>query len=676
MKASVKKTDTIPTVEHIASVRNIGRKSVNAFTSEEIEKTQYWAKVFWKQLNVKSPFFRAWFGDWRAHEKNKVSALNIQLLPFTERTEAEKYIKNGMKDKTLFRGDVINVDTDFTINVGAQVYKDTLTYANRKYTRDNDIDSYLVRLSILNQIDSIVKDTIHFDSVIASSDKNDYRSFIHKFYNVININGDCYLVKLTVDELNSSDIPIRRAYNVNSIKITPIAVSQVYKPAGTMDVKGETISNISISNLFEIVKRYDNEFNPNPVNPAFLNEDGTPKVYYHGTNADFTVFDRSKRTKKVSLNVMGDGNYFTTRRQGAERYGDNVIEAYLKAQKPYIFRSSEYNTVSMQIEKEFNLEEGIKGSEVQQFLKEKGYDSVVLLENDKAVVVNVFDSEQIKSATDNIGTFDKENKDIRYSRSLTSKTQEFEQYSEKQISNWKNSKRIVIYENNSQFMQFVSRSIDDIMYDKKLYFGVLSEEYAGIIEEKTGINVKGFNCSLSSNEIRKIIRTHGDYAKEQNRGQKAFTKEDFLNIPKVILGADSIRLSDKTYNGKPVIEFSKSGQERFNVAAVVSDKHMDLFVQTAFINIKKGNLAMPTGEQAPINTPEANNGTVSNNIIFENDHNVKKKYSRQRIGSTWEEIRTKMYESEVHEEIIGEIEDHIKSIKKKKLTRETIITDQ
>ncbi len=32
--------------------------------------------------------------------------------------------------------------------------------------------------------------------------------------------------------------------------------------------------------------------------------------------------------------------------------------------------------------------------------------------------------------------------------------------------------------------------------------------------------------------------------------------------------------------------------------------------------IKKGNLAMPTGEQAPINTPKANNGTVSNISIF------------------------------------------------------------
>lgn len=74
---------------------------------------------------------------------------------------------------------------------------------------------------------------------------------------------------------------------------------------------------------------------------------------------------------------------------------------------------------------------------------------------------------------------------------------------------------------------------------------------------------------------------------------------------------------------------------------------------------------MPTGEQAPINTPEANNGTVSNNIIFENDPNVKSRLSRQRLNDSWYDIRDKMYKNEVHEDIIGEIEAYIKKLTKK-----------
>ena len=47
----------------------------------------------------------------------------------------------------------------------------------------------------------------------------------------------------------------------------------------------------SISDLFDFVKRYDAEFKPNPVNPLLLNDDGTPKVLYHGTRADFLGYD-------------------------------------------------------------------------------------------------------------------------------------------------------------------------------------------------------------------------------------------------------------------------------------------------------------------------------------------------------------------------------------------------
>ncbi len=42
---------------------SIGRKSINDFTQEDIEKSQKWAYKFYQQLGTKSPFFRRWFGD-------------------------------------------------------------------------------------------------------------------------------------------------------------------------------------------------------------------------------------------------------------------------------------------------------------------------------------------------------------------------------------------------------------------------------------------------------------------------------------------------------------------------------------------------------------------------------------------------------------------------------------
>lgn len=54
----------------IQALRSIGRKSINKFDGTEIKKSEKWARRFYKELGTKSPFFRAWFGDWRAYDYN------------------------------------------------------------------------------------------------------------------------------------------------------------------------------------------------------------------------------------------------------------------------------------------------------------------------------------------------------------------------------------------------------------------------------------------------------------------------------------------------------------------------------------------------------------------------------------------------------------------------------
>ena len=174
---------------------------------------------------------------------------------------------------------------------------------------------------------------------------------------------------------------------------------------------------------------------------------------------------------------------------------------------------------------------------------------------------------------------------------------EFVPYTEKQKENWSNSKRIVICENQEQFCSFIESSLTDGSFDKKLYFGMISHEHAEMILEVSGLSVEGFNCSISSFEIRKINNSHGDEEKESSRGQRAFTVSDYLILPFVILSADSVELSPKKYNDNPVLVFRKNiGEDSFCVIAVVSDKHMDVFIQTSWIGNKKRNLSAPTAE--------------------------------------------------------------------------------
>ncbi len=221
-------------------------------------------------------------------------------------------------------------------------------------------------------------------------------------------------------------------------------------------------------------------------------------------------------------------------------------------------------------------------------------------------MARVWDSKDKKNSTANVG--------VKY---------KLDAYSQHQKDNWATSKRIVLYENDEQYRGFIEDSLSGNITDKKIYFGAVSTELANFIKHCTGINVENYNCSLSSDEILKINKDHGNQAKEELRGQRAVTVQDFLKLPLIIQNADTIVLSSKLYNGKPVISFIQNSNEKITVSAVVSDKRMDLFIQTAFINTKKGNLATPTADQATVNTPEASSGTVSNTIIRNTGENVK-----------------------------------------------------
>lgn len=69
-------------------------------------------------------------------------------------------------------------------------------------------------------------------------------------------------------------------------------------------------------------------------------------------------------------------------------------------------------------------------------------------------------------------------------------------------------------------------------------------------------------------------------------------------IPSVIQPPLNISKSSSMYNGKPVIMFRGNSNGQMTVVAVVSDKRLDLFVQTAYVGIKNRNLATPIDEQS------------------------------------------------------------------------------
>jgi len=81
------------------------------------------------------------------------------------------------------------------------------------------------------------------------------------------------------------------------------------------------------------------------------NEDGTPKVVYHGTPREFLAFDPSLIASQTDSGDVGAGFYFAEDMSWAMAYGKRLISAYLRIENPFVV-SKEYVGESDRIQRE------------------------------------------------------------------------------------------------------------------------------------------------------------------------------------------------------------------------------------------------------------------------------------------------------------------------------------
>ncbi len=392
-----RQTDENITVDDLQAIRAIGRKSVNAFTSDDVRATEKWARKFYRELGTKSPFFRAWFGDWRAKDTSPVSVV------------AASDTQNKTAGKTQ------NRDTGMTISWSSDLRGETRMHAVK--------DKASVRA--VNDIAAVIANAVYLDTVNSEptgTKKMPGTAFMHSFYTLYQESGSTYLLKLFVEEAISpkNNEIFDRAYQLKDIEKVASVPNGVLSENGGLTSETNA-TTYSISDLYALVKRYDKDFKPKAVNHALLNEDGTPKVVYHGTNSEaFTVFDSDKSGRGTKKNVLGDGYYFDAEKESATHYGEHVMPVYLDMKNPYKVYARE-GGMRAQMAEDFNMDaNAISRGDIQSILQANGYDGVLLYSSKYAAdgdfsTAVVFDNTQIKSATDNIGTFDRENPDIRFS---------------------------------------------------------------------------------------------------------------------------------------------------------------------------------------------------------------------------------------------------------------------
>lgn len=156
--------------------------------------------------------------------------------------------------------------------------------------------------------------------------------------------------------------------------------------------------------------------------PAFRNwfkdskavdADGKPLTVYHGTSEGFNTFDNAKLGTNTGHMTSPLGHFLTEDRRSAKAYADKaagyvepesrVIDAHLSMQNPKEMTAKEFQAIDS-----FDEARALRAK-----LEAEGYDGIHIPEYKQWVA---FKPEQIKSASQNRGTFDPANPDIRFSR--------------------------------------------------------------------------------------------------------------------------------------------------------------------------------------------------------------------------------------------------------------------
>ena len=380
------------TIQDIEVLRGIGRKSINKFTSEDIEKAQKWAYKFYQEMGTKSPFFRAWFGDWRAYSTDLINTVVVD------------------KNATLKAGKITNRDTNKIMSWNPEAAKESVLNASKESKADIAV--------IAENLPKLVESAILLDTTVSEKSSNRKMAgtaFMHSFYCIAKIDNRHVLVKMYAEEALSpkSGEIFTRAYSLKYIEKVAEFDNGVHLENESL-TESHSTTNYSIADLFAFVKQYDKEFSPKPVNELMLDEDGTPKVFYHGTNAEFTVFD----VRKSRIGAFGKGFYLSPSKTNAKMYGSSrIIESYVDLQNPYVVEDSlglDYDTLQ-KMKNDLGESQRITDKNAMAVLKKHNYDGIVVMNNGRIKEIVVYDPKKIKSATDNIGTFDSTNPDIRYS---------------------------------------------------------------------------------------------------------------------------------------------------------------------------------------------------------------------------------------------------------------------
>ena len=324
-------------------------------------------------LQVRTRAFKDWFGDWE-----REASLTFDDTQYSNKDCLEALAKETGKP-------FVNDETGISADINRK-QRDKITSGKAQRKSKDAGFSTGTHNYVAAHIRDLFKYAVHLGDYKDAQSNPDIHA-IKRFACPARINGELAYVYMTVKETK-----------LYGHRIYTLELDTIEKLGGNLDDHFKEMLNPTPSGvILQKLKEKVNTFFEN--SSKIVDENGEPLVVWHGTPERFNVFDRTKTRANMDI----QGNFFTPWELDAQGYGENVRAFFLNIRKPAGFQQG-YAALN-----KFKGQNGA-GVKARELLVSQGYDGV-----DNGDEYITFEPEQVKSATENRGTFDGRNPDITFS---------------------------------------------------------------------------------------------------------------------------------------------------------------------------------------------------------------------------------------------------------------------
>ena len=389
-------------------------------------------------LQVRTPNFKKWFGDWEtlaeAYPENEIFDID----------EAYKFARKNLQGGSFTSKD----------GYGATLGREGIDKMNSGLARGKTANNRLHALAFAN-IGKLFGNSELLETEPPRDGNTNIKRYL-KFYAPLYMDG-LYAVKITVKELSGNNG--NRLYSIEGLDITK---ESEYRGQSRGSKENSIPADYSDSVNNFVKKLREVKGNVSQV----VDENGEPLVVYHGTESDFYEFKHGKAIGSGDkFGYLGEAFYATNDESVAETYGDRVIPIFLNLKNPYTVDNPAFT--SPHSAGSFAKSLNVSPDKVSDLLKSQGYDGVIAKDEDMGYVeYAVYNSNRIKSATDNVGTYS-ENPDIRWSIREDSDAEKIDTQFSELYERYKNGDKAA-YEEAAKLVADYAESKG---YDVKVYHG-------------------------------------------------------------------------------------------------------------------------------------------------------------------------------------------------------------